>query len=170
MAKRECTMRVHRQGNAASELTAEICGHGTTRLLARTSGMHPIRDLGRLIKARIGIEAELFWVAGFVESHGWCFARIRSDLGLDVNAIVERWSKLGNRGLFRDHPGDHDDPSVSARYLGGDGEAVFLAYKGGGECPVTMTCGTLLQVSWPDGPSGRDRGAVEPEKSGSGQP
>src|SRR4030095_1026930 len=126
------------------------------RLLARTSGMHPTRDLGRPIKARIGIGAELFWAVGSVESHGWCFAKIRSGLGLDVNEIAERWSKLGNRGLCRDHPGDHDDPAVSARYLGGDGEAVFLVCKRGGEYPVTMTCGTLLQVSWPDGTSGRE--------------
>ena len=44
------------------------------RLLARTSGMHPTRGLGRPIKARIDIGDELFWTAGFVESHGWCFA------------------------------------------------------------------------------------------------
>jgi len=103
------------------------------RLAALASGVHS-RELGRLIEARIDIGAELLWTAGSVESHGWCFAKIGSSLGLDLKASrAECWSKLGNRGLCEGHSGDRGDTAVSARYLGDDGEAGFLASRRGRE-------------------------------------
>ena len=69
---------------------------------------------------------------------------------------------------------------MSARYLGGDGEVGFLACKGGRECLVTVTYGTLLQVSLPTGPPGRAgphksppdraRAAQKPLRAGPGHP